>query len=45
MVKMGVLEKTLGDGKKKIEHNEKQSVIVKEEAWLNKNVKKGNFKR
>ena len=39
-----VLEKTLGDGKKKIEHNEKQSVIVQRRgAWLNKNVKKGEI--
>ena len=39
-----ILEKTLGDGKKKIEHNEKQSVIVQRRcAWLNKNVKKGEI--
>ena len=39
-----VLEKTLGDGKKKVEYNELQSVIVQRRgAWLNKNVKKGEI--
>jgi len=39
-----ILEKTLGDGKKKIEHNEKQSAIVQRRgAWLNRKVKKGQI--
>jgi sialic acid synthase SpsE len=36
------LEKSLGDGKKKIEFNEKQSVIVQRRGvWIKKNIKKG----
>ncbi len=39
-----ILERTLGDGKKKIENNEKQSVIVQRRgAWLNRKVKKGEI--
>ena len=36
-----ILEKALGDGNKKVENNEKQSVIVQRRgAWLKKDVKK-----
>ena len=39
-----ILESALGDGKKKIENNEKQSVIVQRRgAWLNRKVKKGDI--
>ena len=39
-----ILERTLGDGKKKIENNEKQSVVVQRRgAWLNRQVKKGEI--
>ena len=37
-----LLEKSLGDGYKKIEKNEKESVIIQRRgAWLNKDVQKG----
>jgi sialic acid synthase SpsE len=37
-----LLEQSLGDGKKKIEKNEKESVIIQRRgAWLNKDVQKG----
>ena len=36
------LEKSLGDGAKKIEFNEKQSIIVQRRGvWIKKNIKKG----
>lgn len=41
-----ILERTLGDGSKKIELNEKQSVIVQRRgAWLNRKVNKGEVLR